>query len=169
MKNKVLVIGLDSADYYLVRKWISEGHLPTLASMIKNGSWGRLDSSADIGSGTVWPTMFTGTSPAKHNSIGSRRMIGGSYKIIRLGKENLIQRKPFWLHLKNKKIALIDVPRFGPSKINGIQLIAWGAHSPGWTPASYPKELLKEVKAKFGKYPAPDCDEFIPKGLIQLK
>ncbi|MDO8550567.1 MAG: alkaline phosphatase family protein [Ignavibacteria bacterium] len=167
MKKKVLIIGLDSADYYLIKKWIGEGYLPVLSSLLKNGSHGKLDSSADVGSGTVWPTLFTGTSPAKHNSIGSRRMIGGSYKIM--GKKNLIQRKPFWLHLKNKKIALIDIPRFGPSKINGIQLVAWGAHSPGWTPASYPKELIKEVKTKFGKYPVPDCDEFIPKGLTQLK
>jgi predicted AlkP superfamily phosphohydrolase/phosphomutase len=169
MKNKLLIIGLDSADYFLINKWISEGHLPVISSLIKNGSFGKLDSSADIGSGTVWPTMFTGTSPAKHNSIGSRRMISGTYKIIRLGKENLLKRKPFWLYLKDKKTALIDIPRFGPSKVNGIHLVAWGAHSPGWIPSSYPKKFLKEVKLKFGKYPAPDCDEFIPKGIDQLK
>ncbi len=169
MKSKLLIIGLDSADYHLIKRWTGEGCLPVLSSLIKNGSFGKLDSSADIGSGTVWPTMFTGTSPAKHNSIGSRRMIGGTYKIIRLGKENLIKRKPFWLHLGNKKIALIDIPRFGPARINGIQLVAWGAHSPGWNSSSYPKDLMKDVKRKFGRYPAPDCDEYIPKGANQLK
>lgn len=169
MKNKVLVIGLDSADYYLIKKWTDKGCLPVLSSLMKNGSYGKLNSSADVGSGTVWPTMLTGTSPAKHNSVGSRRMIGGTYKIIRLGKENLTKRKPFWHFLQNKKIALIDIPRFGPSKINGIQIVSWGAHSPGWTPSSYPDDLMKQVRKKFGKYPAPDCDEYIPKGIYQLK
>ena len=62
--SRVVVIGLDSADYYLVKKWVNERCLPTIASLISRGSWGKLDSTADIGSGTVWPSFFTGASPA---------------------------------------------------------------------------------------------------------
>ena len=58
----VFLIGLDSADFYLVEKWASEGLLPHLQALIAEGSWGRLQSTADVGSGTVWPSLFTGTS-----------------------------------------------------------------------------------------------------------
>ena len=28
-RNRILATGLDSADYYLVQKWVNDGYLPT--------------------------------------------------------------------------------------------------------------------------------------------
>ena len=71
--NRVVVIGLDSADFYLIQKWINEGHLPAMASLMTRGCFGKLNSTADIGSGTVWPSFFTGASPARHCGLLNAR------------------------------------------------------------------------------------------------
>ena len=172
--SRVVVIGLDSADYYLVKKWVNERCLPTIASLISRGSWGKLDSTADIGSGTVWPSFFTGASPAKHRGLmlHERRLKPGTYRLIyEPSYADLIKREPFWLQLSRagKRMAILDVPKTHPIKgLNGIQLMGWGVHSPSWHPDSWPPEIIEEVNSRFGSYPAPDDDEFTPKGLSQL-
>ena len=170
--NRVVVIGLDSADFYLIRNWVNQGYLPAIASLISGGSWGKIKSTADVGSGTVWPSFFTGTSPAKHNSLGSRRVRSGSYRVSHSLRENLAKRESIWVLLSRakKRIAVLDVPKTYPIEgLNGIQLVGWGAHSPSWDPDSWPPRLIEEVTSRFGLYPAPDDDEFIPKGFSQLK
>lgn len=170
--NRIVAIGLDSADFYLIQKWVNEGHLLTIASLMARGSWGKLNSTADVGSGTVWPSFFTGASPAKHNSLSPRRVRSGSYRVSYSLRENLTKIDPIWVLLSrvNKRIAVLDVPKTCPIEgLNGIQLVGWGAHSPSWDPDSSPPELIKEVTSRFGLYPAPDDDEFIPKGFRQLK
>ena len=170
--NRIVVIGSDSADFYLIQKWVNEGHLPAMASLISRGSWGKLNSTADISSGTVWPSFFTGASPAKHRGLGRSRLKLGTYRVIDTPYANLVKSKPFWLQLSRtgRRVAILDVPKTYPIEgLNGIQLVAWGAHAPSWHPDSWPPELIKEVTSRFGSYPAPDDDEFIPKGYRQLK
>lgn len=172
--NRIVVIGLDSADYYLIKNWVNEGYLPTLASVIAHGSWGKIKSTADIGSGTVWPSYFTGSSPAKHRGLQlhARRIKPGTYRLAYFPPHaNLVKREPFWLQLSRagKRIAVLDVPMTYPVEgLNGIQLVGWGAHSPQWHLDSWPPELIKEVITRFGSYPAPDDDELSPRGLTQL-
>jgi predicted AlkP superfamily phosphohydrolase/phosphomutase len=170
--DRIVAIGLDSADFFLIERWISEGKLPALARLIKAGSWTDLVSTADMGSGSVWPTLFTGTSPAKHNSIGTRRIRSGSYQITQPFLEVCVEREPFWNQLSRsgKRVALIDVPKTRPvDGLNGIQLVGWGAHSPGWYGDSWPPALYKDVLERFGEFPVPDCDHFIPTTHSELK
>ena len=169
--NRVVVIGLDSADFYLIQKWVNDGHLPAMASLIARGCWGKLNSTAGLGSGTVWPSFFTGTSPAKHVGLGRRRLKPGAYRVIHKLYADQLKREPFWLQLSRagRRIAILDVPITYPVVgLNGIQLVGWGAHSPNWHPDSWPANLIKEVISRFGSYPVPDCDEFIPTGFYRL-
>lgn len=167
----VFVIGLDSADFYLIEKWTEEGLLPNLQALIEEGTWGCLKSTADVGSSTVWPALFTGTSPAKHNAVGSRHMEPGTYKLRYQWRINKTETRPLWEYLSegNKKSMILDIPKTCPIKDENIkQVMGWGAHSPSWPPASYPPHIIKDIHRKFGKYPAPDDDEFIPTGKKQL-
>jgi len=163
---RIVVIGLDSADFYLIQNWINEGYLPTMASLITRGCWGKLKSTSDISSGTVWPSFYSGTSPAKHQGLGRHRLSLGTYHIIDAPYANLVKREPFWMQLSRagKRIAIIDAPRTYPIEgLNGIQIVGWGAHAPNWHADSWPPELIKKIVSRFGHYPPPDCDEFIPR------
>jgi predicted AlkP superfamily phosphohydrolase/phosphomutase len=172
--NRIVVIGVDSADFYLVQEWVSEGYLPAMASLIARGCWGKLNSTADIGSGTVWPSFFTGSSPAKHRGLHlhGRRIKPGTYRLAYFPpRANLLKREPFWLQLSlaGKRIAVLDVPMTYPIEgLNGIQLVGWGAHSPQWRPDSWPPEIINDVISSYGSNPAADDDEFTPKTLDEL-
>lgn len=74
-KRRILLIGLDGCSYDLVRKWIGEGKLPHLASLISTGASGHLSTietprlpgaRPTISSPVVWTTMATGKLPDKH-------------------------------------------------------------------------------------------------------
>jgi predicted AlkP superfamily phosphohydrolase/phosphomutase len=168
----IIVVGLDSADPDLILKWSSEGYLPTIASLINRGSWGKLNSTAVISSGSLWPTFFTGTSPAKHGCFfGHRQLKTGTYQIYKKDADQ-IKRKPFWIWLSRagKRVAIFDIPQTYPIKgLNGIQITAWGVESPHWSMSSWPPELIQEIKSRFGTHPLANWYQMRPKDINDCK
>jgi predicted AlkP superfamily phosphohydrolase/phosphomutase len=64
---KVLLIGLDGAEWDLIRPMVAAGELPHLARLMKEGSQGSLRSLQSLAtSPTIWTTIATGKSPAEH-------------------------------------------------------------------------------------------------------
>ncbi len=162
MKNRIIVIGLDAADPDLVENWSGEGRLPALTSLMDRGSWGRLTSPAEISTGPVWPSFFASVSIARQGRFFYRQLKTGTYRIHKK-YANEIEATPFWLQISRagKRVAIIDVPKTYPIEgINGVQIVGWGVHSPGYERSSYPSGLMKEVLSRFGTYPVPNCDEF---------
>lgn len=155
-RNPIVVIGLDSADPILIEKWSNEGYLPTITSLMNRGYWGRLNSTAVISSGSLWPTFFTGTSPAKHGCFfGHRQLKTGTYQIYKKDADQ-IKREPFWVWLSQmgKRVAIFDIPQTYPIKrLNGIQITAWGVEAPHWSMSSWPPELIQEIISRFGTHP----------------
>jgi predicted AlkP superfamily phosphohydrolase/phosphomutase len=74
-RDPLIAIGLDGAEYHLIQRWSEEGYLPAITSLIERGCWGRINSTGDISSGSVWPTFITGVSPAKHGIFYGHREI----------------------------------------------------------------------------------------------
>lgn len=71
----VLLIGLDGCSYDLVQRWVAQGELPNLASLISTSASGHLSSlavprapgkSPAISSPVVWTTIATGKLPDRH-------------------------------------------------------------------------------------------------------
>jgi predicted AlkP superfamily phosphohydrolase/phosphomutase len=58
------------------------------------------------------------------------------------------------LSAAGKRVAILDVPLSRPSpRINGIQLVEWGAHDATHGFATSPASLAAEVVARFGEHP----------------
>jgi predicted AlkP superfamily phosphohydrolase/phosphomutase len=154
--SPIILIGLDSADPDLILKWSSEGYLPAISSLIKRGCWGKLKSTADISSGSLWPTFFTGTSPAKHGCyFGHMQLKSGTYRIYKRDADQ-IKRNPFWLWLSRagKRVAICDIPQTYPIEgLNGIQITGWGVESPHWKLSSWPPELIGDLISRIGTHP----------------
>ncbi len=157
--SPVIAVGIDIASPELIEKWSRDGHLPTLASLINRGSWGRVLSTSDLSSGTIWPTFFTGVSPAKHGQFFTHmQLINGTYRIDKK-YANQVKRYPFWFQLNRvgRRIAIIDVPQTYPLRgLNGVQIVGWGAEYPAWKRSSWPPELIGEMISRFGTHPLAD-------------
>jgi predicted AlkP superfamily phosphohydrolase/phosphomutase len=170
--NPIVVIGLDSADPDLILKWSSEGHLPKMRSLINRGCCGRLNSTAVISSGSLWPTFFTGTSPTKHGCFfGHRQLKTGTYQIYKKDADQ-IKREPFWVRLSQagKRVAIFDIPQTYPiNGLNGIQITAWGVEAPHWSMSSWPPEIIHEITSRFGTHPLATWYQMRPENIDECE
>ena len=66
-RGKVLVIGLDGAEWSLLKPMVDAGEMPALASLMERGVYGNLRSLEPAQkSPAIWTTMATGKSPDEH-------------------------------------------------------------------------------------------------------
>jgi predicted AlkP superfamily phosphohydrolase/phosphomutase/tetratricopeptide (TPR) repeat protein len=63
---RVLLVGLDGADWRAIDPLLARGQLPNLARLKRAGSWAVLRSSVPTLSPLLWTTVATGKSPDRH-------------------------------------------------------------------------------------------------------
>lgn len=152
--HRVLAIGLDAAEPTLVERMIADGELPALAKLLACGSWSRVTSPAGYGSGTVWPTFFTGTDAVEH---GQFTHWGWDPASMSLQYYDASRYAPFWQELDRAGVAVgvIDVP-FAPhiGVDKGFEVLEWGAHA--WVDGRShlsPQAVHDTVTKEFGTHP----------------
>jgi tetratricopeptide (TPR) repeat protein len=67
--RKVLLIGLDGADWQLMDPWIAQGKLPNLGRLKARSAWANLKSMQPILSPLLWTTVATGRRPEEHGVV----------------------------------------------------------------------------------------------------
>lgn len=126
--NKVLAIGLDGAQPEFVRTLIDQGHLPNLQRLLRSGQWLRVQSTAYMGSGSVWPTFITGHDPTVHGVYGEWVWQPQSMDLTRYAGNEL---PPFWKNFERQglKVGILDLP-FMPmvGLSRGFEISEWGPH-----------------------------------------
>jgi predicted AlkP superfamily phosphohydrolase/phosphomutase len=65
--QKLLILGFDGMDPDLVSKWMSEGKLPNIQRLARDGSMVPLATTHSPESPTAWASFATGVNPGKHN------------------------------------------------------------------------------------------------------
>jgi Flp pilus assembly protein TadD len=63
---RVVLVGLDGADWDVMDPMIARGELPRLARLRREGVWARLRSNVPTLSPLLWTTVATGKSPDRH-------------------------------------------------------------------------------------------------------
>ncbi len=148
--KRVVILGLDGLDYTLTEKLLTEGKLPHLDELRRQGCFKPLGTTLPPISPVAWSSFQTGVNPGKHNiydfltpdehtyqpKLSSveirppRRMLCiGKYQIP-LGKADvrlLRKSKPFWNVLGERGIfsSVLRVPiTFPPEKVRGVLLSA---------------------------------------------
>lgn len=66
---KVALVGLDGADWKVLRPMIDGGELPAFAGMVKNGSTASLATFPDSNSAVIWTSIYTGVLPERHGVL----------------------------------------------------------------------------------------------------
>lgn len=162
-KRRVLLIGLDSADAQLIETFMTSGHMPNLAGLRRQGIWGRLGTTAEVMHVSAWPTLYTGTTPGHHGLYHAFQVRAGEQTVHRTQPERCGQ-PPFWRDLDDagRKCIVMDafmdypLPRF-----NGIQILEYGTWTWFGSPGSTPSDMLRQIKRRFGRYPAPEHSNLV--------
>lgn len=152
---RVLVVGIDGAPPALVRRWMADGELPTLARLREDGVFGTLRSTPNMTSPSAWTSIATGVNPGRHGIVGFFDRLPGSYRFRQ--SSALARRAPPWWVLASEaglRVATLNMPCSWPAdEVNGVMVAGWltpADDAPGFT---WPAELAAEIRGRFGAYP----------------
>lgn len=153
-----MVLGLDAFDVDLLERWVAEGRLPNLESLLQRGVFGRLESTLNLFSDAPWPTLNSGVTPARHAFFNHLQLQRGTLDIKRTDASHC-RSLPFWQYLRGSglRAALMDVPKTYPIEgLDGVQICGWGEHYPLLrSPLSIPTDRVERCLARYGKHPHP--------------
>ncbi|HKQ98964.1 MAG TPA: alkaline phosphatase family protein, partial [Candidatus Polarisedimenticolia bacterium] len=74
---RVILFGIDGADWALINPLIDQGRLPNLQSMVREGASGTLLSMEPSASPSLWTTIATGVGPDRHGIRNFVVPVGG--------------------------------------------------------------------------------------------
>lgn len=150
MREPLLVLGLDGYDPIVGKQLMAEGKLPHLERLAETSAVVDLDHGEAKRTGLAWEHFATGLNPSDANRFSAVDFDPDSYSCIQSGT-----RLPPFTQDIGRKVVIFDAPYFDLAQspdTNG--LVGWGAHDPGVAPTSKPAAMAKQVRQKFGDYPA---------------
>jgi len=151
---RLLIVGLDGATFDLIRPWVEEGRLPTIARLLEEGVSAPLLSVPNMNSAPAWSSFATGLNPGKHGIFYFDELIPGTYT-KRYLNGSFRHGAPFWRLLSQAgyRVGVINVPMTYPAEeVNGYMLAGLDTPAPGSPAFSYPRHLAAELQAQVGDY-----------------
>ena len=92
---KIILIGLDGADWDIIDSYIAQGKLPHFKHFKTEGTWGRLKSYSPTLSPVIWTTLATGKSPDEHGIVDF--LVWDEIQKTRIPvTQNLVKSIPIW-------------------------------------------------------------------------
>ena len=154
MPGKVLIIGLDGADWRLLKPYLDDGVMPNLAGMVETGISGPLRSTIPTNSSVAWNSFMTGRNPGRHGVFDfTQRSPSDPLRMV--GVNSRTRRcDTFYdtLGRHGKRAGSINVPITYPAfPINGFML--GGMIVQEGRPFTYPESLAAELAEKVGGFP----------------
>ncbi|MGA2033377.1 MAG: alkaline phosphatase family protein [Thermoguttaceae bacterium] len=158
---RVCIIGWDGATFDLIRPWVAEGKLPTLARLMATGAHGPLRSVIPPMTFPAWSSFLTGKNPGKHGVLDFTRRRKGTYQLefVNGGQRHA---PSFWqiLSQAGRKVISISLPcTFPPEPVNGVMISGFDAAGLAGETAyvdargMYPPGLDEELRREVGRHP----------------
>jgi len=69
-QRRVLLIGLDAADWRIIHPLLDSGRMPNLSAFVDNGCIGNLATMQPCLSPMLWTSVITGMHPSRHGVLG---------------------------------------------------------------------------------------------------
>jgi predicted AlkP superfamily phosphohydrolase/phosphomutase len=153
---KFPLFGFDAASQKLIFELSRNSLMPTVKRLLAKGLVGKTRSVPGFYGQCTWSAFYTGTGPAKLGVHSWLQLKPGTYEFYRAYTPDCVLTPPFWdfLSAAGRRVAILDVPHTLISeRINGIQLVEWGAHDFTHGFKTSPPALAQEITARFGHYP----------------
>ncbi|HID63216.1 MAG TPA: hypothetical protein EYP49_10815 [Anaerolineae bacterium] len=152
--NRVLIIGLDGADWRVLRPYLNDGIMPNLAHMIETGVSGTLRSTIPTHSAVAWASFMTGRNPGKHAVYDfMQRAPGDPTRMVGANSRSLRSETFFDVLAKHgRQIGAINVPMtYPPFPVHGFMLGGMSVHE--GKPYTFPESLVGELEDRVGGFP----------------
>ena len=150
-----MAIGIDSIDLGLLRMLADYQPLPHLENLLARSRVLQITGEDELRAELPWTTFLTGELPADSGYWGTVSFDPDTYGVRLAGAR---YARPFFADLPPPVVAL-DIPHSVPwPGVEGLQVVAWGAHSPQRPRSSEPPELLDMLDAAVGTHPAFEAD-----------
>ena len=163
MSGRVLVLGLDGADWSVLRPLCDAGRLPHLARWLDAGRAAPLPSVSPPMSFPAWSSFATGLQPGAHGIFDFTQKIEGAYR-IRFVNASDRAGEPFWMRATRAglPVLVLGVPATHPADpVAGLLVPGFDAPVSTGSGASFASDpaLYQRVAARAGAWMRPDLDE----------
>lgn len=163
MRSRVLVLGLDGADWSVLRPLCDAGRLPNLARWLDAGRAAPLPSVTPPMSFPAWSSFATGLLPGAHGLFDFTQKIEGAYR-IRFVNASDRAGEPFWMRATRAglPVLVLGVPATHPADpVAGLLVPGFDAPVSTGSDASFASDpaLYAKVAARAGAWMRPDLDE----------
>ncbi|MBC7286447.1 MAG: alkaline phosphatase family protein [Armatimonadetes bacterium] len=151
-RTRLIIFGIDSADWNCMGPFLEEGLLPNLKALIEQGTSAPLRSTIPPITSCAWPSIMTGTNPGKHGMFGFLT----STARPRLGTNADRQAPALWeiLNASGLRVGFFNVPlTYPPDPVDGF-MVAGEIGAPAFVEKIfYPPHLFAEARKAVFKYP----------------
>jgi predicted AlkP superfamily phosphohydrolase/phosphomutase len=143
-RGRAILIGLDGVPHQLITRFSSDGTMPNLGRILKDGVLRRMESSIPDISCVAWSTIITGKNPGEHGIYGFTNLLPGTYNFT-FPNFNDLKSRPFWEEMPERRHVIINIPATYPARpLNGVLISGFVAID--LAKATYPKELVPTLR-----------------------
>jgi predicted AlkP superfamily phosphohydrolase/phosphomutase len=150
-RPRLLLLGIDAGDLGVIEA--HRGLLPAFRRVLESGAVTRLRSTANLLTGSVWPTFATGTLPGVHGVYHHLQWDAAAMRLRRVAPDWL-DWEPFWVGLERRglDVAVLDVPMAYPARLaRGVEITNWGSHDQLGPFRAVPATAGVELRRRFGR------------------
>lgn len=149
-----MIIGLDGADWALLRGLFADGAMPTLKAFVEDGARATLESVLPTNSMSAWTSLMTGVNPGKHGVFDFVRRTKTPFRTF-VTNSSAIRFPTIWETLTSNGLSscVIDMPPlYPPFRINGVMLGGIAAMTAVRRAYAWPAEAATQVERAVGEY-----------------
>ena len=162
-RPRVIILGVNGAEWDILRPLLIRGELPNLAKVISNGVYGKLQTVSSPNCPKVYSTINTGVPPEENGITGF--VVGGI-----TANTNMLKSEPVWSLLSKKgvTVGMANVPATFPvMPVNGYMVSGMLTRGKGCEDGVlcapklsevqggdpvYPKSMVPELEANVGDF-----------------
>jgi predicted AlkP superfamily phosphohydrolase/phosphomutase len=145
--TRTLIVSLDGATLGLVHRWSAEGRMPTLTSLMADGSFAEMRSTFPFNSAVAWTSLATGATAGRHGIYDFFLLREGSYGVRpATSSDRLVPAIWNIASGAGARVAVLNVPVTYPAEqINGVMVS--GMDSPALDDhAVHPEGYLSDLR-----------------------
>ena len=155
-RPRLVIIGLDGADWALLRPLFEDGAMPNLKAFVRAGARALLESVRPTNSMSAWTSLMTGVNPGRHGVFDFVRKSRTPFKTGLTSSADIRAPTMFdVLSANGMRSCVIDMPPlYPPYEINGVMIGGIGAANRTRHSFAYPEDLGERVVQAVGSFHA---------------